>query len=91
LPITSGFTNAITIINANGVTGEYGNQFETFLHYWELLWYIIFAIWVGKEVLGVWSGTDLDDTHSLDLSNSKVSSGRRVDNQRGTLDLRRKK
>jgi len=94
LPITDGFSNAITLINANGVTGPYGNQFATFLHYWELLWYIIFAMWIGKEVLGIWGGTNLEDSHTLDLQNSRDGGkyrDRHSEDSRNTLDLRRKK
>jgi len=89
LNLTDGFSGAIDQINANGVTTSHGNQFETFLYYWNLLWYIMFAIWIAREVMGSFSNVDLSDRNTLDLSNSKVSGGRRVDNQKGTLDLRK--
>jgi len=89
LNLTDGFSGTIDQINANGVTTSHGNQFETFLYYWNLLWYIMFAIWIAREVMGSFSNVDLSDRNTLDLSNSKVSGGRRVDNQKGTLDLRK--
>jgi len=89
LPLTTGFSGAITQINANGVTTSHGNQFETFLYYWNMIWYIMFAIWIAREVMGAFSNVDLS-SNDLDLSKSKLdSSGRRVDNKRGTLDLRK--
>jgi hypothetical protein len=52
LDIDEGFATAIQTIRDDGVTGEYGDSFDTFLYWWELFWLMLFVIWLIKEVLG---------------------------------------
>jgi len=82
LSLTDGFSTAIDDININGVTSEYGNQFATFLHYWNLLWYIMFALWIAKEVMGGFTNVDFSRKPDLDSSGQPANSN--------TIDMGRK-
>ena len=53
LDIAGGFEQAIQTIRDEGVNGENGDSFDTFMYYWELMFYIAFAFWLVKELLGL--------------------------------------
>jgi len=81
LNLTSGFADAIGIIRSEGVTGEFGDSFDTFLHWWELLWYTVFAIWLISTILG------------FNLLSTVTSNKQQLDQQtrkKMTLDMRKK-
>jgi len=89
LPITGASEDGIQYLRDHGVTGDQGDSWDTAIYYWNLFWYIAFIIWLMRELFGLFSGVNLDSTHTVDLSKSRVVGNQRVDNKRGTLDLRK--
>jgi len=53
LDLAGGFETAIQNIRDDGVNSEHGDSFDTFMYYWELMFYMGFAVWLIKELLGL--------------------------------------
>jgi len=88
LPLTSSASNTSAYISAAGTTVDGLDSWEQIMKYWTLFWYLVFALWVVREIFGVWNFGSTD-TNTLNLSKSKVVGNQRVDNRGSTLDLRK--
>lgn len=51
---------AIQTIEAQTVPTMQGNPMTNFLYWWEILWKIVFCMWVIKQFYGAFSGGDFD-------------------------------
>lgn len=51
---------AIETIEAQSVPTMTGNPMTNFLYWWEILWKIVFIMWVIKQFYGAFSGGDFD-------------------------------
>jgi len=55
LDIASGITEAISVINNTPVDTIDGSAFDTFMNYWNTLWYGALAFWIVAKVFGSFS------------------------------------
>jgi len=76
LPIDSGIDNALAQIDALGPSGEYGDTVATIMHYWALLWYGAFLLWIIMQLTGISFGTNnnKNTSHIKDVDMRKTSS-----------------
>jgi len=87
LPLSSAFDDAIATVRAQGVTNEIGDSYDQIEYYWELFWYIVFTLWLIREVSGFsfFTGTGTQNTMT---PSQRESMTLRVGNRRGDIDMR---
>jgi len=56
----SGVSSTIAMLRSQTVDTINGDPFENFMTYWELLWYIIFGLWVIRETVQAFSGVSVE-------------------------------
>jgi len=75
-----GLEDAITMIRGETVSTIDGDPFDKFLTYWELLWYIMFGLWLIKTLFGEF-GVSYGQEHESVWS-GKVAEGHNIRNSK---------
>lgn len=53
--------NALTRIDTTEVDTIDGSPLDQFIYYWELMWKIVFVLWLIREIHGAWESGDFED------------------------------
>jgi len=74
----TGLEDSLTYLNSFNITGMDNGVVEEFLFYWNTLWYIMFIIWIIRNIAGVFniSASVQDTSHIRELNMKKPRSGK---------------
>lgn len=91
LPMRAAVDDSISFISAVPASTDQGNMWETFLYWWEKMWYMIFIIWLISELLGLsFTGYQAKkQSGSVKMSGGQFSTARDQRNSTHTLNLKK--
>lgn len=71
----TGLQTSLSYIDSFEIPGMEAGVVDTFLTYWNALWYIVFALWAVRSIAGVFGGFD---SNTRRIATSQTAHGQKV-------------